>query len=372
MSRIFMGFLGNMLFDTRTSNLFHSLKSSGHSVFFAGFDWETPGFKTIRSKHVWIHRLKKNRVTLFYYIHFAVLLSVHLIRKRSDVVIASDFYALPFCAIAARFRGARLIYDSREIYTEMPSFHNRRFLKSIVRLTEAACVKKARGIFTTGAMDSKYIKNLYGVQNTMLLRNLPLRQTEIRKLDVAHAFPQTVTGKILVYQGILVPGRGIETAFQILQQLPSYGLVLLGEGVFNPHYKQLAVSLNIRNRVVFAGRIPQSELLRYTAGCDIGLCLIENICGNNYYALPNKLFEYVMAGLPVLVTDLPQMKAVVKTYGIGGVIPENDSTAAARMLKQWEKHPAEFRKMRNCCRNASKVLNWETEFEKIEKQIFSF
>jgi len=370
MSRISIGFLGNMYFDTRTRNLFHSLTSRGHEVFFFGFDWETPDFPALTKTHVCIRKLKKNRFSVLFYVQFARQLSVQLMRHRSDFYVASDFYSLPFCAMAARWWGSKLIYDSRELYTELPAFHDKTFFKWIVRCIEKWCVQKAHSVTTTGSLDARYLFQLYGIQNTVLLRNLPCRQGVSGAVDYATRFPCSVSGKLLVYQGILVPGRGIETAFRVLQQLPSAGLVLLGDGDFNVYYRKMSDSLGIRDRVCFAGKIPQETLLRHTAGTDIGLSLIDNVCDNNFLALPNKLFEYIMAGLPVVVTDLPQMKAVVEQYRVGAVVPVGDADAVVDVLQRWDSHPSEFNALRENCRKASRILNWETEFENVYEHLF--
>ena len=91
-------------------------------------------------------------------------------------------------------------------------------------------------------------------------------------------------------------------------------LVVLGTGVFRTKYEKLASELGITDRIHFLGNIDQKELINYTAGADIGVALIENISKSYYYALPNKLFEYIMANVPVLISDLPQMKKIVDDY----------------------------------------------------------
>lgn len=365
MSRISIGFLGNLYYDTRSYNLFRSLKEKGHAVFFHGFDWETDDFQNIKESEIQVTKLYKRRFSLLFYIEFAVRLTVQLIRRRSDVYIASDFYALPFCAMAARLWKAELIYDSREIYTELPAFYNKLFFKELVRLMEGISLKRVKCILTTGEMDSRHLEKIYGIKKTALLRNLPLKQAIRRNYDLSTHFPESGTGKFMIYQGIVVPGRGIETAIQMLRKLPGYRLVLLGDGPFRKEYEKTAETCRVRNRVWFAGKVRQQELLQITASADIGLCLIENLCVNNFYALPNKLFEYVMAGLPVLSTDMPQMKAVVEQYQIGAVVPENDVDAAVAVLQDWDRHPAEFKFLQKNCLTASRELNWGTEFEKV-------
>jgi glycosyltransferase involved in cell wall biosynthesis len=109
--------------------------------------------------------------------------------------------------------------------------------------------------------------------------------------------------------------------------------------------------------------------MRHTAGCDIGLSLINRTCDNNYYALPNKLFEYIMAGLPVIVTDMPQMKSVVETYNVGAVVSDQHPEAVARVVAEWGRRRSDFRTLKKNCRKAALELNWEKEFEKACSEI---
>jgi glycosyltransferase involved in cell wall biosynthesis len=368
MMRITIAFLGNIQYDTRSFNLFHSLESKGHDVRFAGFDWETPDFRTVHSPRLLITRIKKRRLSVFFYARFAALLSCRLFRNRRDLFIASDFYSLPFCAAAARFWNARLIYDAREITSELPAFHDKPFLKRIVDWVERLCVPMACRVFSTGEMDSIVLEEKFGIPKPVLLRNLPRTRRKGPAVSFKRQFSRNVR-KLLVYQGILVPGRGIETALEALKKLPEYGLVLLGGGEWSSYYEKKVQDSDIADRVFFAGRISQDKLMRHTAGCDIGLSLINRTCDNNYYALPNKLFEYIMAGLPVIVTDMPQMKSVVETYNVGAVVSDQHPEAVARVVAEWGRRRSDFRTLKKNCRKAALELNWEKEFEKACSEI---
>jgi glycosyltransferase involved in cell wall biosynthesis len=370
MMRIAIAFLGNIHYDTRSFNLFNSLESKGHDVRFIGYDWETPGFHSLNTPYIRVIQLRKTRFSALFYLRFAVSIYFQLMKNRFDLFIASDFYSLLFCTAAARFRKARLIYDSREITSELPAFHDKPFLKRVVLWVERACIPRASCVLSTGEMDSAVLKEKFGIRKPVLLRNLPRMQKGAPAISFLNRFPTRVR-KVLVYQGILVPGRGIETALAVLKKLPEYGLVLLGGGELGSYYHDMVQGSGVAERVLFAGKVPQRELLQHTAGCDVGLSLIDNICDNNYYALPNKLFEYVMAGLPVIVTELPQMKAVVEDYRIGAVVPERNPQAVANVLLKWDKSESEFRALKRHCRKASLDLNWEKEFEKAYSKIMS-
>ena len=145
------------------------------------------------------------------------------------------------------------------------------------------------------------------------------------------------------------------------------GLVLLGGGEHVDMYKKMAELMKISDRVWFPGKIPQDQLLRYTAAADFGLSLIDDVSLNNQLALPNKLFEYIMAGIPVLVSDCPQMVHIIQQYQVGAVIKGNDPEIAVNVIKHWIENPRVYQELKNNCLKASKTLNWEVEFKTIER-----
>ncbi len=358
-------FLGNLYFDTRTYNLFHSLKSKGHVVSFIGFDWLTPNFQTVKTDEISVLKLKKGRLSILFYLEFAIRTFVQLMRKDVRIIWAADFFVLPVCYLVGKIKRCTILFDSREVYTEISGFNNKPFIKKMVKIVEGFILHRISQTFTTGPLDSRHIEKLYDLPKTELLRNMPRRSTSENPVDYRTKLPEKLKGPVLVYQGTLVKGRGIEASLDILKKYPDCGLVLLGGGEHQSGYEKMAAEMGIAERIVFAGKIPQDQLIEYTAGADAGLCLIDNISGNNYYALPNKLFEYLMAGIPVLVTDLPQMKEIVDTFEVGAVIPENDIDSVVSVLKTWQKSSGTIRKLKANCSKASQILNWDNEFETI-------
>lgn len=366
-NKISIGFLGNINFDTRTYNLFKSLKESGHIVKFNGFDWLTENFETFEDDDIKVEKLVKTKFSLLFYIQFALKLTKRLFKQKSDIYFASDLYSLPFCTIVAKLKRKKVFYDSREVYTEIPALNDKKIVKTLMRIIEGHYIKKCDYIVTTGKMDSLYIENLYKLHSTDVLRNLPLPVNNLTPVNYKDKFENYNGGKIILYQGIIVLGRGIETYFEVLKKYEKSYLVLLGGGEHEEYYKNLSVEMGVDKKVYFAGKVSQKELLNYTAGADVGLSLIDNISTNNFYALPNKLFEYIMAGLPVIVSDMPQMKEIVENYKVGAVIPEGDEEQIIKVLKDWDENPDKYEGLAKNCKPASEELNWNEEFSKIYK-----
>lgn len=362
---ISIGFLGNIEFDTRTYNLFHSLKSKGYNVRFNGFDWLTKDFVTKKNDEINVEKLTKTKFSLKFYLQFGYRLLKILLKQKADVYFASDIYSLPFCVIAAKLKRKKVFYDSREVYTELPAIQTKKIVKILIKIIERHYIKKTNEIFTTGKLDSLYIEKLYGLEKTYLLRNLPRIKNDIIPVDFVSIYNTEEKIKLL-YQGIIVKGRGIETYLEVIKQYSNAVLILLGGGEDLEFYKEMAKGMGIEKNVIFAGKVSQNEILNYTAGADVGLSVIDNVCMNNYYALPNKLFEYLMAGLPVIVSNLPQMAEIVENYNVGAVVNEQNPGQIIEILERWKNNPSELELIKENTQKASAELNWENEFVKIE------
>ena len=361
--KVAIAFLGNIQYDTRARNFHDSLIARGHDVRFIGYDWDTIGFKPIQTDTVSVRSLRLAYRLKLFYASFTIRTFFSLITGKMDVLIASDFFALPVCVLIAKLKKARLFYDSREIYTELTSLNGKPWLKKLYGLVEKQCVRSTHTIFTTGEMDTEILKAKYPFARITEMHNYPQKEEIVCPKEIRQHFPELDHPTILIYQGVLAPGLGIETTFKAMRELENCALVLLGEGAYFQHYQTLAQKIGIRKRTWFAGRVSQNELLAYTAACDIGLSVIDNISGNCYYALPNKLFAYLMAGLPVIVTDLPQMKKVVETYQVGACVPDQDFEAIVRVVREWRADPERFRFLKKNCKAASEIFHWEREFD---------
>ena len=359
-----ISFLGNIYYDTRTYNLFHSLKNYNHNVVFYGFDWHSDNFKTIKSDGIYVRKLSKSFPSFLFYLKFNIILFFDLLFSKSQIFVAADFYALPMSVLVGKLKRKRVFYDSREIYTELPALNNRPRLRKLFKVLERFFIKNVDKIFTTGEMDSDYLIKLYNCKKPYLLRNFPLLQTEITPFNLYEKYDIPASGKILLYQGIVVKGRGFETCFKALQKNNALWFVVLGGGEDIEHYKNLADEMGISSRVVFSGKITQKELLNYTAGALAGISIIDDISINNHYALPNKMFEYIKSGVPVIASNLPQMEKIILNYRVGGLITAGDEHKLLVLIDQWSVDSV-YKSLKANCAAAARILNWENEFKKI-------
>lgn len=365
-----IAFLGNPDYDTRVTNLYRSLKREELSVSVIGFDWQSENF-TPQKGEVTIHKLTKSKPSIFFYLAFFFRLFFFMIKGKYDYYFAEDVYTLPLVTLIGKMKGGKVYYESRELYQHIGGLRDKPFVQKLIANIENHFIHKVDLVITTGEMDSEFLEEHYGLANTLVLRNLPLVNKPGNKKNYRTEFNIPEEGMILLYQGVLHEGRGISFVFDIMASVQGLYFVILGDGPFKEKFMNEAKQLGIADRVFFMGNIPQPELINYTAGGDIGISLIENISVSYYYALPNKLFEYIMAGLPVLCSNLPQMDKVVNEYDIGKSIDIGTKEETAAFLIETVKYREMLNKYKDNCTKAAAELNWESEFEKAKKVLLS-
>jgi glycosyltransferase involved in cell wall biosynthesis len=165
-----------------------------------------------------------------------------------------------------------------------------------------------------------------------------------------------------VYVGGLVPGRGLEPAIDALGRLDGLRLRLVGPGS-NAYRRELverAGRCNVEDRVEFAGAVPPDGVVGAIAAADVGLALIQPVCLSYLLTLPNKLFEYIAAGVPILASDLPVMARFVRDHGVGVLVAPDDVEAIARGLRELV-HERSGAPYREAVRRAARETRWERE-----------
>ena len=361
----------NPLLDTRITNMSNSLREDGFDVSVIGFDWYLKSKSSVE-KNLKVFSLNRDAPSILFYLKFAYILFRELLFTPADIYFAEDIQTLPIVTIIAKIRKAKVIYNSREIYAFIGGLRNKPALQRIITSVERFFIKKVDIVLTTGDLDSEFLQKFYNIQNTVTVRNIPQYQKPAFVFDFRKKYNIDESKLILLYQGIIVDGRGIVPALQAMRELPNTFLILLGDGPQKYNFQKLAEENGIQNRVVFAGAYTQNELGSYTAGADVGLTLIENISISYYHALPNKLFEYIMAEIPVLSSNLPQMKKVVEQYQVGKVVNVENVNEIIDALKNWSEDKKSLTEFHQNCALASKELNWSIEYQLFKKGIADY
>jgi glycosyltransferase involved in cell wall biosynthesis len=296
--------------------------------------------------------------------------TLHVIQTPGDIYHAHDVSALPACYIAACLRRKPLIFESHE----MPLFErplsemgrSRRWLHKLLAALLAHIVPRCAGVITVSPPIVDEIRNRYRVPEVTLIRSVPEYQA-ISKSDRLRQYlglkPEI---RIALYQGYLQPNRGLDRlvrAAAFLEQ--DIVIVMMGKnrGTTQPQLEALIISEGVADRVKILPPVPYSELLDWTASADIGLSVASpDYSLNVRYFLPNKLFEYLMAGLPILTSPLEAIVDVVKTYDVGQVLPSLASADIGEAINRMLADPVGLARQRsNALEAARNEFYWEKE-----------
>jgi glycosyltransferase involved in cell wall biosynthesis len=245
---------------------------------------------------------------------------------KGKYIWASDLYVLPAASLVAKKSKAKLIYDSREIYSALGPLAGQPLKQMVITFLEKYYVRFVDHFVVSGDLDAKYlIKHFRTNKPFSLVMNLPYSKERIDSNIIRENFKLPAESKIILYQGMILKGRGLLPVLNSLDYLEHTYLAIAGEGAYKAEFEQIIKSKNLQDRVVFIGKIDYQDLHNWTCSADIGIVYIEPISFSYELALPNKLFEYAMAELPSLVSDLPAMRQILEEFSIGELLSINAS-----------------------------------------------
>ena len=296
-----------------------------------------------------------NKGALFY-ASYNTRLFIFLLFSKFDVLWSNDLDTLLANYRASKWKNKKLIFDSHEYFTEVPELIDRPKVQRFWKRIEQKIVPNLTNILTV----SQSIVNLYQKEYNIevkLLRNVPLLKKH--KIDVENI---KIEGKrTLIYQGAINVNRGIEHMIEAMHYIDNSILYILGKGDISTKIADLISELKLEEKVKMLGEIPLEKLHGYTKQADLGLSLEEDKGLNYRFALPNKLFDYIHAGLPVLVADLPEMKNLVVNYQLGEVLEKNEPKQIAEKIKAMLNNDVQMKFWSENAKNTALKLNWEKE-----------
>jgi glycosyltransferase involved in cell wall biosynthesis len=312
------------------------------------------------------HRMKLLfRKGFLFYFEYNFRLFFHLLKSKVDVFVANDLDTLPANYLASRIKRKPLVYDSHEYFTEVPELIGRPVVKSIWIGLEKLLVPKVDAAYTVCDSIAEAYHDLYQV-DFKVIRNLPVCSQNENPVHLTKTQDQP---KIILYQGALNMGRGIEAAIRTMLHLEGAELWLAGYGDITDQLKELVEELRLESKVKFLGRLPLHLLHEVTHRADLGISLEEDLGLNYRFALPNKLFDYIQAGVPVMVSNLPEMKKIVEHYQIGVIAESHQRKELAELMKIALFDQGKRLVWKQNLQIASKELCWENE-EEVLKQVY--
>jgi glycosyltransferase involved in cell wall biosynthesis len=215
-----------------------------------------------------------------------------------------------------------VLYDARELYSSLGPLEGKGLRQRFITAMERRYVRKyVDHVTVSGPLDAEIIQQDLGLHRMpTVIMNVPPYQEPIVSDRLRERCGISSDAPVAVYQGVVLPGRGLRPCISALRHLPDVHLCILGEGPARADMLAHAERMQVQDRVHMVGAVPYDELHAWTCSADVGLCCIEPISRSYELALPNKLFEYVMARIPVVVSDMPAMRDVVVSARIGVLV----------------------------------------------------
>lgn len=292
------------------------------------------------------------------------LLCVVMLCRKADIIHCNDLEPLPTAVFAKLITLGRLkiAYDCHELETEKG--HAGFLRKFLISMTERLLIYHCDSVITVSeSIANEYVKR-YKIAKPSLVLNCP-HYCEIPKQNIfRNLWGISSEKKIFLYQGGLSPGRGIEFLIQTFQSMDDDNaiLVIMGYGPLEEYIEEVALH---SDSIFFHKAVSSTELLKYTASADIGFCILDNSCLNHYYCLPNKLFEYIMAGIPVICSNLFELRKMVKRHNCGYIFEEYTMEELRNVIKLalYKSKSTDFSHLNK----VAKLYCWEGQEEELLK-----
>jgi glycosyltransferase involved in cell wall biosynthesis len=294
--------------------------------------------------------------------------AVHrLTRLHPTVVHAHDVDALIPGYVAARLSGAKLVYDAHELWTERQ--HNLiryRWLRRLVIAFEGMLSRRADVVITVNPSLSAYLAEHHGIPLPTVLMHCqeyqPVEPTDILRQE----FDLPPEQRIVIYAGLMRPGRGLEMLIRAAPYLDRAVVILMGPERIRQRLERLTRELRVEDRVLFRDPVSPEDVRRHVASADVGVMPTQNVDLSYYYGAGNKLFHYLAAGIPAAVSDHPEKRRIVETYGVGAVFDETDPRDIARTINSLLNDEETYRAMSQRAREVTReTLNWSVESRKL-------
>jgi glycosyltransferase involved in cell wall biosynthesis len=300
------------------------------------------------------------------FLHFNWKVVLFLFKKRPDIIHCHDLWVLPAAVLPAIFTKCKLIYDAHEYYPGLEIFTRNKIKKKIWILFEYLAITRVDILLTVSEPLAKLYREKYPrLKQTEVIRNLPKKEIPKKKFNIPNLNPRYK--KIILYQGHFRPGRGLENLIDSLPQVPEAQLVLIGGGELEEKLRRRIEKCQLKDRVIFAGYIATDQLISATACADLGIALFEPTSINYAYALPNKFFEYIMAGIPVLASNIDTFQTYIDEYKVGLTVDPFNVGEIANTINLMISNVERLNEWRKNTKEVSKKLNWEMESKKMNR-----
>lgn len=332
-----------------------------------GFQVTLVGRKQRKSLPLPKRRYKTSRMFLLFekgplfYAEYNIRLFLFLLFHRSGLIVSNDLDTLAACWTAARLKGNDLVYDTHEYYCGTPELVNRPFVRKFWHRIEKRIFPKLKNVITVNKSIARLYEQEYK-RKVHVVRNIPMKNHQMTTPSRKElGMPENKT--IFLFQGAGINiDRGVEELIEAMPFTdPDIVLYIIGAGDVIDQLKMRVSKLKLQHKVIFIPKVPFEQLMQYTQLADFGLTVDKDTNINYRFSLPNKLFDYIHAGIPVIASRLPEIESVIKHYNIGTFIENHDPHHLAKIMNTASQDSRQINIWKHNLKKASEELTWEHE-----------
>lgn len=299
-----------------------------------------------------------------FYAEYQFRLLFYLVLHKSNLLISNDLDTLLPNYIVSRVKSAALVYDTHELFCEVPELQNNTQKRRIWKSVEQWIFPKLKYVFTVNSSIAKIYTDEYKV-NVKVVRNIPSYDSRTETVSKSE-LNLPIDKKIIVLQGAGINvDRGAEEAVEAMQFVNNAILLIIGSGDVLDKLKQMVNDLKLENNVKFIGKVPLEKLMQYTSVADLGLTLDKDTNANYRFSLPNKLFNYIHAGVPVLSSNLVEIRKIITHYRIGDCIQSHTPQHIADKINGIFQDEETLQIWKKNTKIAAAELSWEKEEQQL-------
>ncbi len=292
---------------------------------------------------------------VLFYTELNLKIFIKLLFAKCDMVSAVDLDTLVSAYLACLIRRKKLIFDSHEIFHEVPELMHKPFRQKLWFALSKLLFNKINYKYTVNISLKNYFKEHFD-SNFGVIRNVP----KLIKRDQLPIFKN----KALCYLGAVNLGRGVELAIESLHILKDYSLVVIGDGDCFDEMKEKAKIENLEDRILFLGYVDPELIFFHMLNCSIALNLLDPHSDNYHYSLANKFFDYIHAALPSLNMRFPEYEAINEEYNVSVLVNDYTVEALCEGVTRLA-NPELYNSIQKNCITAREVFNWQKEKAKL-------
>ena len=316
-------------------------------------------FRTIKFRMIF------TRGFLFYKF-FNIRLFFLLLFIKADIIVSNDLDTLPACWLASKIRAKTLVYDSHEYFTGVPELLERKFVRSVWEKIEKLIVPCLENVITVSDPIADIFYEKYQIK-PVVIRNCSRSSAAVIPVSRMELGIDEERLLLVLQGGGINIHKGAEELVEAMKSLPDVHLLIIGSGDVIPYLKRMASENDLECRINFLPRMPWSEMMRFTKAADAGLSLERDTNINYRFSLPNKMFDYISAGIPVIAGELPEIAKVIAGNSCGILIPSITPAEIARAVTLLDGNRDLLMVLKQNSGDAFKELNWEKESEKVKE-----